>query len=310
MSEPECWFLDLHDNTENHNRTTLLEKVKSLSIVWGAGSPKLNSDLRLQLELLPSLEILSIYLHTDLLKGDFRDIPVYQCFDINLQLGANAQQLKTLDLSWRIGSRSPAWCYLGRAKHLICLPKLQNLVRLRITTQLLFRGLPELQRRLHVPNHEAQQETEDEYLSQFLGRLLPPSLQLLSLLEYWPDGDLGRPDSPETLDTEHEQGDWMEVRFRHESGPLEDETIVQTAHDRANLKLMRALCRLWLTEERAVELRPHNSWFYDMYIHRVLLKTVGLERMLSRRTKEGHEYSFVETVYLRGVKNVVHQKRP
>lgn len=310
MSESESWFLGLHENIEENNRSTLLNKIQCLSIVWGSKAPAVNGDLRLRLEDLSNLETLSIFPHPGLLADGSSHLSANIFADLNPQLGGNAPKLKTLNLSWRVETSSPAWCYLGRAKQLVCLPRLRNLARLEISSQLLFRDLSTLRRRLRVPSHGSERYTEDEHLSRVLRRLLPPSLRLLSVLEFWPDDDLDRRtcDSAVVLDVEHEQGDWTEVRFRDEAGEQEaDESFIQAKQDRAILNLMRALCRLWLTEGRLVELKPQNPWFYNMYIHRVLLNTVGLERMLSRKTKEGYEYSLVKTVCTRSVKTVVHQ---
>lgn len=329
ISEAECWFLRLHDGP-GHEQSAVLRKTRSLTVFWGRRSPLLNSDLRLELQGLPHLENLSIYLHPGLLAEDEGrpwGAPRAPA-DLNPQLSHHARNLKTLDLAWRLDLESPAWSHLGPPRRLLCLPQVHGLVKLQVSTQLLFGSLARLQRRLRAPAAEAEQ-TEDEYLARLMDHLLPASLQLLTLVEHWSAAERGRADPLGViieLDAAHEQGDWMEVRWRDEARASASTAaaataaaaadMINTPSDLAMLALMRVLCRVWLgrrREGRAVELRPQNAYFYGAYVHRVLMATEGLEGLRARRgtgpTGDEFGYSFVEAVFLRGVKVVVDQKR-
>lgn len=315
------WFLDLHVRTKD-DRSTVLEKLKSLTIVPGSRSPRVNSDLKVDFQSLPHLEDLAIFLHSTHLERSFLWATLAPPADLNPQLGQHARGLRALDLSWRLEPGSPVWSHLGTIRRLACLPRLCNLVKLQISTQVLFRSLSQLQQLLRPAAH-ADHQTEDQQLSKLLG-YFPDTLQLLVLTEWWPATELGLLDVPcaITLDTWHGRGDWMEARYREEahaaggSGrPPED--MIHTAHDVAILGLMRVLCQKWLCrqrEARAVELRPQNPYFYGTYTHHVLLATEGLQRLLSRReSRQGHEifsYSFVPAVYLRSVGVAVDAARP
>lgn len=288
--------------------------------ILGPPSTLFNSDLKLGLGGLPRLENLSIYPHHSFTRGDSRVAPTAFA-DLNPQLKDHAKGLKTLDVGWSFQSDSAAWAYLGSTRRLFCLPLLRNLVKLQISTQVLFGGLLPMLKRIVLDVQAADPETRDENLTRALARTLPASLRHLIVLERWSHLDVGHEDtigSRINLDVTHEQGDWMEVRWRDGAGDdaasLEAE-MINTPADFAILALMRALCRLWLRqrrEERVVELQPWNRYYYGAYVHRVLMATKGLEKLRVRTETGpqgvGYAYCFVDTEFMRGVEVVVGRK--
>lgn len=313
----ERWVLDLNCRDTENERSTVLQKIKSLFIVAGRHSPAGTGDLRLGLEHMPRLSSIVIQPHHQLLSAQqypFLYFP--QLADLNVQLGRHAQQLKLLDLRWCLNPHSILWGHLGPSKRLVCLPKFQNLVKLQVTTQVLFGSMSQLRERLLLPAHD------DHNLARFVGRL-PDSLQHIKLLEWWPSTELtlanGRRDDT-ALATCHGKGDWMEARWEEEAlfradVPLEQ--MITRPEDVAILNLMRLLCNTWLAsrpEARGVDLVPQRSVFYGKYTHCALLATDGLETMISETESSQcwivYSYKFVPAIYLRIPGTVVSGNRP
>lgn len=301
-SEGECWALDMYPHAEFASKT-ILQKAMSLTITWGCGSPRMHAEFALRLWEMPRLESIAIHPPPIVLGTDGLTVHMSPTTsDISRSLQA-AGHLKILDLRWILHSQSQAWRYLGTPRRLDCLSSLQNLVILKVSTQLLFGSLSRLEVRLQLPAEAGESVAE-------LVRCLPDSLQKIAIVEWWPETELAgydptEEDEDEDEDEEEEEEDEDEDAFGRLERP---EHMIQASEDKAILGLTRLLCKTWLVrrrEARVVELRPQNALFYGAYTHEVLLGTEGLEMLLTQTipVRSVYRYSFAPVVFVRGVES-------
>lgn len=304
--------MSLHDSAQ-HQQSTVLRRVSSLTIFWGRRSPQSNSNLLLHIEELTALQDLSIHLHPHLMART-KPLRGFMAASINPQLARYGLGLRSLHLPWRLEEGSLAWAFLGTPRRLTCQRRPHNLVKLQVSSQLLFRELSWLTMALHAATTD-DELTEDEMHAKILEVFLPRSLQVLSLVEHWTaeerDLEDDKTDGTIQLDAVHEQGDWMEMRWRDEHGggvdnsdrmkQLADE-VITTPSNAAVLGLVKLLCRVWLGErrdERVLEVTPQSPWFYTRFIHPLLMASDGLEDLRARSglgpNEDMFEYSFIDT---------------
>ncbi|KAJ4385427.1 hypothetical protein N0V93_009855 [Gnomoniopsis smithogilvyi] len=271
------WYLELRVFSEGISRTTttILQRAHKLWI--NHTGPLI--DNYLGLKNLPNLQGLSFH--------PFRD--QYCLFspclrEIDEQLERRGGAVQFLQLTWTFSKlAAPEWSSLSRPIHLTCLSALRSLVTLTVSSQVLFGSL----NRLLVLLGRASDDSDSHNLNSdrpivSVLQALPPTLQHLTLVEYWCESELGPHDETtrERLMTRLGRNDKMEARPADEMITSDADTTtspraaIRAPHETAIVDLVLAFCTVWLSAKptvRELVIEPQRPTWYGLFAHPVVL---------------------------------------
>ncbi|KAJ4409232.1 hypothetical protein N0V82_009505 [Gnomoniopsis sp. IMI 355080] len=317
------WLIKFRGEPDRVRKAAMLQRAHSLIVIQNIIPA--HADLDIDLESLPNLLSLRIMPGVTIFPRVFPTSWIY----FNQMLAQHGHMLRDFELSWTIAMPTtlppphlrPIIC-------LTCLPALQSLINLTVSTKMLFGSLRHLQYLLRPPSAILQnphKPNPEPPIITFLQGALPPALQSLTLVETWCPTEFGLYDEQQRgvrLMTWHGHGDWMEARLADEmilAGGGGETTVgnddvdtaslraaIRAPHEIAMLGLVGALRSVWLPggwpATWVLIVQPERLGWYEAFVHPVVVaeaeRTSFWKKVHVRYKKmpRSMQYSFVEGV--------------